>query len=118
MGDEEPVDGAVEDDDLHQLVGLQRGDGLIELRNGIGPKDIQRRHVERHPPVGRRVLGQSYRAFGHGRAPHLSVHAGAPHRRGDQLDVDEPVMAREPVSVVGAGVDDGVDQLLVFAQST
>ena len=50
MGDEETVHGAVEDDDLDVFVRLQRGDGFVELRNRLGAKDVQRWHVEGHPP--------------------------------------------------------------------
>ena len=51
MRQEEALDGAVEDDDLYLLVGFERGDDLIQLRNVFRTKDIQRRMIKCHAPV-------------------------------------------------------------------
>jgi hypothetical protein len=53
VGEKEAVHGAAEHHDLDVLVALQRGDHFVELRDGLRPKDIQRRVVERHSPVQR-----------------------------------------------------------------
>jgi hypothetical protein len=45
------IDGAVENDNLYIVVGFQRRDDLVQLRDGLGPKDIQGRMVERHSPI-------------------------------------------------------------------
>ena len=51
MSKEEPFHGAVEDDDFDFLVGFERGDDLIQLRNAFGTENVERRMVERHSPV-------------------------------------------------------------------
>jgi hypothetical protein len=51
MRQEEAFDGAVEDDDLYVFVGFECGDDLIQFRNRLGAKDIQRRVVECDAPA-------------------------------------------------------------------
>jgi hypothetical protein len=40
------IDSAVEDSDLYLTVSFQRRDDLVQLRDGLGPKNIQRRVVK------------------------------------------------------------------------
>ena len=65
VGQEESVDGAVEDHDLDVVVLLQRRDDLVELRDGLRAEDVERRMVERHPPVRRRPPGEKDLVGGH-----------------------------------------------------
>ena len=55
VGEEEAFDRAVEDHDLHVGIGLERRDDRLQLRDRLGPEDVQGRMVERHPPIGRRA---------------------------------------------------------------
>ena len=48
---EKTVDGAVDDDNLYIAVGFQRRDDRVQLRDGLGSKDIQRRMVKRYSPI-------------------------------------------------------------------
>jgi hypothetical protein len=45
------IDRAVEDNDLYVTVGFQRRDDLVQLRDRLGPEDVQGRVVKRHPPI-------------------------------------------------------------------
>jgi hypothetical protein len=51
MSKEESFDGTVEDDDFDFLVGFERGDNLIQLRNALGTENVERWMVQRHSPV-------------------------------------------------------------------
>jgi hypothetical protein len=51
----EALDGAVEHDDLDLLVGLQRGDDLIKLRNRLRAEDIDRRDIKCDAPIRRQA---------------------------------------------------------------
>ena len=51
MRHKEALDGAVEYDNLYVLISFECRDDLVQLRNGLGPKDIQGRMVKRHSPV-------------------------------------------------------------------
>ena len=62
---EEAVDGAVEDDDLDVLVGLERRDDLVELRNRFRAEDVQGRMIERHAPIGWRAPLEPDLLIGH-----------------------------------------------------
>ncbi len=53
MSEEESFNGAVEDEDFDFLVGFERGDNLIQLRNAFGTENVERRMVQRHSPVPR-----------------------------------------------------------------
>src|ERR1700710_2476844 len=46
----------------------------------------------------------------------VGEYAGALHRRRDELEVDETVMARKMIGIVGTAFDNGGYQLFVFAQ--
>src|SRR5712691_3926640 len=48
---EEPLDRAVEDDHFEVLVGFQRRDDFVELRNGFRAEDVEGRMIERDAPV-------------------------------------------------------------------
>jgi len=47
----EAFDGAVKDDHFDILVGFERCDDLIQLRNGLWAKDIERRMIDRYSPI-------------------------------------------------------------------
>src|SRR5216683_7105124 len=51
MRQKEALDCAVEDDDLYVFVGFECGDDLIQFRNCLRAKDIQRRVVKCDAPV-------------------------------------------------------------------
>ena len=51
MSHEKAVDGAVKDDYFEFLVSFDRGDGLVELRNRVRAKDVERRMINRYLPV-------------------------------------------------------------------
>ena len=55
---EEPFDGAVEDHDLDLLVGLEGRHDLPKFQNEFRTHQIQRRIVERDPPIGGRRPGK------------------------------------------------------------
>jgi hypothetical protein len=71
------IDGAVEDHNLHMLVGFERGDVFLELRNHRPPKDIERLVVEGHSPELRRLLREAHLGstcvFGQARTPRYSI---------------------------------------------
>src|SRR6266851_6238165 len=48
---EEAFDDAIEDNDLHMLIGLERHDDLLELRDRFGSENIKRRMIERNSPI-------------------------------------------------------------------
>jgi hypothetical protein len=48
---EEALNRAVENDNLHFFVGFERRDDLVELRDCFRPKNVERRVVERDAPV-------------------------------------------------------------------
>jgi len=52
MREEEAMDGAVEDDNLHAFVGFERRNDLIQLRDALRPEYVERRMVERDLPIG------------------------------------------------------------------
>jgi hypothetical protein len=54
--DEEAFDGTIEYHDIDPIVGLERRDDLIQLRNALRAKDVERRVVEGDAPVTRRAL--------------------------------------------------------------
>jgi len=49
--EEEAFDGAIEDNDLHMLIGFERHDDLVELRDRFGSENIERRMIERNSPI-------------------------------------------------------------------
>src|SRR5262249_45301076 len=53
--DEEAVDGAVEHDDLDPVVGLERRDDVIQLRNAFWTENIQGRVIQGNAPIERRT---------------------------------------------------------------
>ena len=52
--EEKSFNGTVEDQDLDLLVSLDGRDDLPELANELWAHDVQRRIVERDPPIGAR----------------------------------------------------------------
>jgi hypothetical protein len=52
--------------DADLLVGLERGDDLVELRNRRSPKEGQRRQIEGHAPIRRRSSRQQNSSGAHG----------------------------------------------------
>ena len=56
MRQEETFDGAVKHHHLQQLVGFERRDNFIQLRNGLRTEDIEWRVIERDSPVRWRAL--------------------------------------------------------------
>ena len=55
MRQKEALDGAVEDNDLHERIGFECRDDLIQFWDAFRTKDIQWRKVERDAPVGGRT---------------------------------------------------------------
>ena len=53
MREEKAIDGAVGNDRLHALVGFERHDDVIQLRNVLRPEYVQGRMIERDPPHSR-----------------------------------------------------------------
>src|SRR5262249_12400353 len=51
MRQEKTLDGAVEHDNLHMLIGFETCDDLIQLRNRLRAEDVERRMIEGHAPV-------------------------------------------------------------------
>jgi hypothetical protein len=51
---EKSFDGTFQDQDLDFLVGLDGRDHLSKLANELWAHDVQRRVVERYPPIGGR----------------------------------------------------------------
>ncbi len=51
MSQKEPWNRAVKDDDFDVLIGFNRGDDLVELRNLVRTEDVERRIINRYPPV-------------------------------------------------------------------
>src|SRR6266852_4728709 len=49
--EEETFDGAIKDNDLHMLIGFERHDDLVELRDRFGSENIKRWMIERNPPI-------------------------------------------------------------------
>ena len=47
----------------------------------------------------------------------VGEHPGALHRRRDEFEVDEAVMTRKIVGIVGAAVGDGTQQLFMLVKS-
>src|SRR5882672_8393260 len=74
--EEEAFDGAIEDNDLHMLVGFEARDDLIELRDRFGSENIERWMIERNSPISRQAPLESD-LFGCGRL-FEAVHARAP----------------------------------------
>ena len=60
MRQEEAFDGAVEDDHFYVFVGFECGDDLIQLRNGLRAKDIERRMINRYSPIVGRAPRKMY----------------------------------------------------------
>jgi hypothetical protein len=52
MRQEEALDRAVENNNVYMLIGFERRDDLVQLRNSVRTKDIQRRVIKRHAPIG------------------------------------------------------------------
>ena len=48
---EEAFDGAIEDDDLHVLIGFERHDDLVKLWDRLGSENIERWVIERNSPI-------------------------------------------------------------------
>src|SRR5258707_11753529 len=77
--EEETFDGAIEDNDLHMLIGFERHDDLVELRDRFGSENIERWMIERNSPIRWRApfepdllgRGRFFEAI-HGRTPWLS----------------------------------------------
>jgi hypothetical protein len=55
MCEEEALDGAIEDNDPHMLVGLERDDDLVELRDRFGSENIERWMIECNSPIRRQA---------------------------------------------------------------
>jgi hypothetical protein len=55
VGQEEAINGTVEDDNLDMLIRFERGDDLVQRRNHLRPEDIQGRVIDGRPPVGGRA---------------------------------------------------------------
>ena len=55
MRNEEALDRAVEDDDLHVGIGFECGDDRVQLGHGFRPEDVQGRIVESDTPKRRRM---------------------------------------------------------------
>jgi hypothetical protein len=53
--EEEAFDGAIEDNDLHMLIGFERHDDLVELRDRFGSENIERWMIERNSPIRRQA---------------------------------------------------------------
>src|SRR6266849_9945255 len=49
--EEEAFDGAIEDNDLHMVIGFERHDDLVELRDRFGSENIERWMIERNSPI-------------------------------------------------------------------
>jgi hypothetical protein len=49
--EKEAIDGAIEHNDLHVLIRLDRCDDLVKLRDLLWSEDVQRRDIKRHTPV-------------------------------------------------------------------
>src|SRR6266851_7447111 len=73
--EEEAFNGAIEDNDLHMLVGFEGRDDLIELRNRFGSENIERWMIERNSPISRQAPFES-NLFGCGRLFEV-IHARA-----------------------------------------
>src|SRR6266404_298777 len=82
--EEEAFDGAIEDNDLHMLIGFERHDDLVELRDRFGSENIERWMIERNSPIRWRApfepdllgRGRFFEAI-HGRTPWLSGKAAS-----------------------------------------
>ena len=66
MSEKEAFDRAVKDDHFDLLVSFDRGDGLVELRNRVRAKDVERRMINRYAPVLGRPPREMY-LFSHDR---------------------------------------------------
>ncbi len=51
MGEKEPFDRAVENHHLHARIKFEQFDDLFQLRNCLGPEDIQGRMVKCYSPI-------------------------------------------------------------------
>src|SRR5437867_2646389 len=51
MSEKEAFDRTVKDDDFDLLVSFDRGNGVVELRNRVRPKDVKRGTINRYTPV-------------------------------------------------------------------
>ena len=58
MSQKKTFNRAVKDDHFDVLVSLDRRDSLVELWNSVRTKDIQRRVIDRNPPINRRSSRQ------------------------------------------------------------
>ena len=83
MSDEEAVDGAIEHDDLDPIVGLERGDDLIQLRNALRAEDVEGWMVEGDAPVERRPSFETdaFHAFGAAQCCLLGANPDFPDER-------------------------------------
>ena len=70
MRKKKPGNHTFKDDDLHVIVSFHRGDGLVELWNGVRAKDIYGRVINRYAPVYRRSSRQK-NLFSRLRVAHL-----------------------------------------------
>jgi len=66
MREEEAFDCAIEDDDLDMLIGLDRGDDLVELRDRFGSENVERRMIKRNSPIRWQAPFEAY-LLGRGR---------------------------------------------------
>src|SRR5260370_1092244 len=60
MSHEEAFDRAVEDDHFDLFVSFERRNDLIELGNGVGTKDVERRMINRYSPIMGRAPRKMY----------------------------------------------------------
>jgi len=51
MSQKEPFDRAVEDDHLDVSVRFRARNDLVQLRNGRRTEDVERRMIDRYPPI-------------------------------------------------------------------
>ena len=88
MRDEEALDGAVEYDDLDPIIGLERGDDLIQLRNALRAEDVEGWVVESNTPIERlaSLKTDALRLFWtvHCYLPGVSVEPAAPQDPADR----------------------------------
>jgi hypothetical protein len=58
MGQKKTFNRAVKDNHFDMPVSFHRGDGFVELWNGVRAKDVERRVIDRHSPIRRRSSRQ------------------------------------------------------------